>query len=232
MKSFGNARWWKILTVLLLIYTLLAGFFIQVPRLAIVNESIRNLYFHVPMWFGMLLILVCSVFFAIRYLQKGNEDDDLISNEAANVGILFGILGIVTGMLWAQFTWGFFWHGDPKQNAAAIALLIYLAYKVLRNSIEDEMQMARISAVYNIFAFATLIPLLFILPRLTDSMHPGSGGNPGFNAYDLDSRMRMVFYPAVVGWTLMGWWLVTLRVRIKRIQNKLIEKSFYENKMV
>jgi heme exporter protein C len=217
--------WWKILTILLLIYTVIGGFLMPVPRLPIVNESIRNLYFHVPMWFSMLGILTISMVYSIRYLRSNQEKADLYAVESANVGIFLGILGIITGMIWAQFTWGTFWHGDPKQNASAIALLIYLAYSVLRTSLEDQQQRARISAVYNIFAYATLIPLLFILPRLTDSMHPGNGGNPGFNSYDLDSTMRLVFYPAVLGWTLLGWWLVSLRVRWRILQNKYLEQS-------
>jgi heme exporter protein C len=65
-----------------------------------------------------------------------------------------------------------------------------------------------------------LIPLLFILPRLTDSLHPGNGGNPGFGAYDLDNRMRLVFYPAVIGWTLLGFWMASLRTRILTLQQK------------
>ena len=146
---------------------------------------------------------------------------DLRAVEWANVGILLGVLGILTGMLWAKFTWGDYWTNDPKLNGSAIGLLIYLAYFVLRGSLEDEQQRARISAVYNIFAFATLIPLLFILPRMYDSLHPGNGGNPGFNAYDLDNRLRMVFYPAVLGWILLGVWVGTIRYRLRLIQEQV-----------
>ena len=73
-------------------------------------------------------------------------------------------------------------------------------------------------AVYNIFAFAILIPLLFVLPRMTDSLHPGNGGNPAFGNYDLDSNMRMVFYPAVIGWILISSWIAQLRFRIKVLE--------------
>jgi heme exporter protein C len=90
----------------------------------------------------------------------------------------------------------------------------------LRNALEDDQQRARIGAIYNIFAFAAMIPLLFILPRLTDSLHPGNGGNPGFNAYDLDSKLRAVFYPAVMGWALLGAWMATLRVRMRVLMEK------------
>jgi heme exporter protein C len=208
-------NWWKYLTATLLLYVMIAGFLMEVPRLAILNETIRSLYFHVPMWFGMVILLTISAIFSIKYLKGANPAHDKFAVEFTNTGIIFGVLGIVTGMIWAKFTWGEWWSGDPKQNGAAIALLIYFAYTVLRGSLEDDQQKARISAIYNIFAFATLIPLLFILPRLTDSLHPGSGGNPGFNAYDLDSRLRLVFYPAVIGWTLLGVWISTLKIRYK-----------------
>lgn len=215
--------WAKILAIVLLIYVHLAGLLLDVPRLNILNETIRALYFHVPMWFGMVLLFLASLIYSILYLLNPSSERDLKSVEYANVGLLFGILGIVTGMLWANYTWGSPWHGDPKQNGAAIALLVYLAYFILRGSVQNEEQRARLSAVYNIFAFAAMIPLLFIIPRMTSSMHPGSGGNPGFNMYDLDSRMRLVFYPAVIGWTLVGVWVAMLRVRIRVLEDQILE---------
>ncbi|MEP2773897.1 MAG: cytochrome c biogenesis protein [Fulvivirga sp.] len=215
--------WWKGLTILILFYVIIGGFLLEVPRLNILNETIRALYFHVPMWFGMIIMLAISLYHSIAFLNKSNPISDIRASEYANIGVVFGVLGIVTGMFWAQYTWGEWWSGDPKQNASAIGLLIYLAYFVLRGSLEDQEQKARISAVYNIFAFCALIPLLFILPRLTDSLHPGSGGNPGFNAYDLDSRLRLVFYPAVIGWALLGVWVATLRIRIRKIENALYQ---------
>lgn len=210
----------KWLTVILLIYTCTAGLLMDVPRLSIVNETIRSLYFHVPMWFGMVVLFLTSTVHAVRYLMKSDPVSDIQSVEFANVGTIFGVLGILTGMVWANYTWGSPWHGDPKQNGAAIALLVYLAYFVLRGSVQSEEQRARLSAVYNIFAFAAMIPLIFIIPRLTSSVHPGSGGNPGFNMYDLDGRMRLVFYPAVLGWILLGYWIATLRIRIRKIASE------------
>lgn len=213
-------HWYKILAVGLILYTLWFGLMGDVPRKVVLNESIRNLYFHVPMWFGMILILGASAYHSIRYLIKPDMLHDTKADSTAKVGVLFSLLGMATGMVWAQYTWGAWWSGDPKQNTSAIAILIYLAYLVLRGSFNEEQQRARISAVYNIFAFACLVPLLFILPRLTDSLHPGNGGNPGFGAYDLDNRMRMVFYPAVIGWTLLGFWIASLRTRIITIEQK------------
>lgn len=206
-----------------MLYTLIGGFLMPVPKIPILNESIRNQYFHVSMWFAMMIVLIISVVFAIRYLAKGKKYHDMLSVETANAGVLLGILGLITGSIWAKFTWGAFWSGDPKQNGAAIALLIYLAYFVLRGSMTDPQQKARVSAIYNIFAFSTLIPLLYILPRLTDSLHPGSGGNPGFNIYDLDNNMRLVFYPSIIGWTMLVLWISSLRIRMSLIKEKIDE---------
>lgn len=216
-------NWLKILAVILLVYVHLAGMLAEVPRLNILNETIRALYFHVPMWFGMVLLFLLSVYYAIRYLRNPSVENDRKSLQYANVGLLFGILGMITGMLWANYTWGSPWHGDPKQTGAAIAILVYLAYFVLRGSVENREQKARLSAVYNIFAFAAMIPLIFIIPRLQDSLHPGSGGNPGFNVYDLDNRMRIIFYPAVIGWFLVGVWIASLRIKYKNLEEKLFD---------
>jgi heme exporter protein C len=214
--------WWKILGSIFVLYATIAGFLARVPELPILHESIRNLYFHVPMWFSMIVLFTISVYHSIKFLVTNNAEDDLKAVESINTGIIFGILGLVTGAIWAKFTWGSAWSFDVKQNYAAIAMLLYFAYLVLRNAIDEDQKRAKISAIYNIFAFPMMVVLLFVLPRLSDSLHPGNGGNPGFNSYDLDSRMRMVFYPACIGWILIGYWIYTLLFRLRRLtKNRL-----------
>ena len=209
----------KTLCVILLVYTVSAGILFDVPRLPILNETIRVLYFHVPMWFTMIFLLFLSSINAYRFISSGDLSYDLKSYNYANIGIFFGVLGIISGMIWAKYTWGTYWTNDPKLNGSAVGLLIYFSYFVLRNSVEDESKKGKISSVYNILAFSMLIPLIFILPRLTDSLHPGNGGNPGFNVYDLNSQLRIVFYPAVIGFILLGIWVADLRLRILKLKN-------------
>jgi len=215
-----NKTWWKILASVLVVYTAVAGLLLEVPHLAILNETIRNLYFHVPMWFAMIVLFSISVFYSVRSLLRQDRNDDIRAVESVNAGIIFGLLGLLTGAVWAKYTWGQFWSFDPKQNFAAISILLYFAYSVLRNAIDEEQKRAKISAIYNIFAFPMMVVLLFVLPRLQDSLHPGNGGNPGFNSYDLDSNMRLVFYPACLGWILIGYWVYTIRFRIRLLENK------------
>ena len=212
-------NYWKILAVILLAYTIIAGFLGDVPDIDGVNQTIRNLYFHVCMWFVMLVMLCVSVVFSIKYLSGFDNKNDIIAVEAANTGILFGLLGIITGMLWAKFSWGQWWVNDTKLKGAAIAVLTYLAYIVLRNSLDDISKKARISAVYNIFAFAVFILFVLILPKLSNgSIHPGDGNDNVLPLLTIDNSMRIVFYPALLGWTLLAFWLMQLRIRYRKLK--------------
>jgi heme exporter protein C len=216
--------WWKWAAFLLLFYTSIYGFIVKVPKLDDrLEHSIRNMFFHVPMWFAMMILLFVSVWYAAKYLRTTSSIDDFYSKAFAATGTLYGFLGLSTGAIWANYQWGSPWSGDPKQNGAAIAMLIYLAYFVLRGSMTDEDKRSRIASVYNIFAFFMLFPTLWILPRLTESLHPGgqgSEGNPGINGKDMDANMRSVFYPAVIGWTLLGVWVSTLKIRYEILKAK------------
>ena len=191
-------NWWKILSVGLLTYTIIGGLMVNIPDLPIIHETLRNLFFHVAINLAMLLIMLISFIYAIIYLAKNELRYDHWSSQLAHTGLIFGLLGLLTGSLWARYSWGAWWVNDPQLNGVAITLLIYLAYFILRNSIQDYHKRARISAVYNIFAFMMLVVFVGLVPKVTDSLHPGKGGNPAFNKYDLDNTLRMVFYPAVI----------------------------------
>ena len=103
--GFFNKPITKITTICLMAYTIIGGFLMPVPRIPIIKESIRNQYFHVSMWFAMMIVLTISVVYAIRYLNTSKKSDDIISKETANAGLILGILGLITGSIWANFTW-------------------------------------------------------------------------------------------------------------------------------
>lgn len=219
-QSLSSGTWYKYISIIFILFSLMAGLLIPVPAMPILHESIRNLFYHVPMWFGMLWILLLSFIYSVRYLRSFDYKYDIAAAAAAQVGVWYGIFGLITGMIWAKHTWGEYWSNDAKQTASAIGMLIYFAYFILRGAIDDADKRAKISAVYNIFAYCLLVPLLFVIPRLTDSLHPGNGGNPGFSPYDLDNMMRLVFYPAVIGWICMGVWLTSILFRIEKIKER------------
>jgi len=222
--------WWKIVCVVLLVYAIVGGLILPVPALRQLQETIRNLYYHVCMWFAMMILFTTSVVYSIKHLRTLNYTYDIYAREYAAVGLLLGLLGYGTGAIWASYTWAdpnnpaYASFGsivrEPKLIGAAMAILIYFAYFVLRSSITDIDKRARVSAVYNVFAYAMLFPSIWIVPRLLPSLHPGQEGNPALNFNDIDARMRMVFYPAVIGWTLLGVWISTLKIRLTLLKEK------------
>jgi len=215
-----KGMWWKVSGIVLILYSIIAGQLIEVPDLPVIRETIRNLFYHVCMWFAMFTMFGTSLVYSIKYLSGFKPKDDLVASEAVYTGIFFGILGLVTGMIWARFTWGEFWTNDPQLNGAAVSMMAYLAYVVLRSSIDEQSKRARISAVYNIFAFMLLVIFLGVLPRLADSsLHPGKGGNSS-TMEGLDLNMRMVFYPAIVGWIIVAFWLKQLHERRRKLINQ------------
>lgn len=185
-------------------------------------ETIRNLFFHVPMWFAMMFMAFLSLIFSIKFLRTDDIVNDIKAKAFSQVGLLFGFLGIFTGSIWAKFTWGDWWViEDVKLNGAAITVLIYLAYFSLRSAIKEKTQRAKLAAIYNIFAFVMMQVFIMVLPRVLDSLHPGNGGNPAFSKYDLDNSLRMFFYTGVIGWILLGVWITSLKIRIQKIHEKL-----------
>ncbi len=201
-------------------------FEMKFPNRMVLNESVRNLFYHVPMWFAMLALLGMACWYAVRYLRFGQLQDDVFADSLIRVGILAGILGCITGAAWARVTWQSWWPAaDPKLNGVAIGMTMYLAYLLLRSTLSDPFQRARITSVYSVFIFPIFIALIVIMPKLSpNSLHPGSGGTVGFNKYDLDSTMRLFFYPAVIGWIALFYWIANLRYRIATLKEKQLNE--------
>ncbi|MGB1318733.1 MAG: hypothetical protein ACPG5W_11020, partial [Flavobacteriales bacterium] len=97
--------WWKWVSIVLVLFSLTAGMILDVPKLPILHETIRNLYYHVTQWFGMMIILTASLVYSIIHLAKGDRRSDIIASEGINVALFMGVLGLLTGMLWAKNTW-------------------------------------------------------------------------------------------------------------------------------
>ena len=193
------------------------------PYRNLLAETIRNTYFHVPMWFVMFTLFGVGVYQSIMYLWKRKREADISAAAYTQAGVLFGFLGLFSGGLWANYAWGEPFPMDIKIIMTYTALAIYLAYFILRGAFEDDEKRARISAVYSIFAFATLIPLIYVVPRLSEaSLHPGNGSNIAFGSQDLDNTMRLVFYPASLGWILLGIWIASLLYRYEILKEKVM----------
>lgn len=212
---------WKIIVAVWLTAVIIAGFLVPLPHIPLLEQSARNLFFHVPMWFTMFVCFGAGWVYSIKYL---NDEDIATDRKAATyttTGIVFGICGLCTGSLWARFTWGTWWtFSEPKMNLAALAMLIYVAYFILRKAFFDREKRAKISAVFNIFAGVTVPFLFYIIPRQLPSLHPGAQGNPAFSEITAP-ELRLVFYPAVIGFIGLAIWLANIGIRYQKAKDQI-----------
>jgi len=183
---------------------IVAGFLIPIPEIPILEQSARNLFLHVPMWMTMFAMFITALVHSIRFLNNGNIDHDVRAEAYTKVGVVFGICGLLTGSLWARFTWGAWWtFAEPKMNLSALTLLIFMAYFLLRSAVDDPIKRGKLSAVYHVFAVTTVPFLLYVIPRQLPSLHPGADGNPAFSEMTAP-ELRLIFYPAVIGFIALG----------------------------
>ncbi len=212
-------KFWKYGVAVWLTAVIIAGFLIPIPDIPILHQSARNFFFHIPMWFTMTVLFLVGLFYSIRYLNDQIPEMDLKAVSANAVGVTFGICGLLTGSLWARFTWGTWWtFAEPKMNMSAMALMIYAAYFVLRTAFSDPVKRAKMSAVYNVFAASTIPFLIYIIPRQLPSLHPGASGNPAFSDMT-DPSIRWIFYPAVIGFIGLGWWIRDIMLRYLKLRS-------------
>ena len=197
---------------------IISGFLIPIPEIDILEQTARNLFLHVPMWFTMMGAFAMAFVYSVRYLNSEDLSLDRKAETATAVGLLFGICGLLTGSLWARFTWGAWWtFAEPRMNLAALSMLIFVAYFILRSAFNDDVKKAKISAVYNIFGITTVPFLLYIIPRQLPSLHPGAEGNPAFS--DITApELRYIFYPAVIGFIGLSVWLMNIVDRYKKVK--------------
>ncbi len=216
---------WKYIVAIYMTIVISAGFLIRIPQIPILEQSARNLFLHVPMWFTMTIAFGMAFYFSLRYLNDENIQWDMKAETATAVGLVFGICGLLTGSLWAKFTWGSWWtFSEPKMNLSALAMLIFVAYFILRKAFNDPARRAKISAVYNIFGVTTIPFLLYIIPRQLPSLHPGADGNPAFS--DMTApELRLIFYPAVIGFMALALWIMDVVNRSKKLELLVTEKS-------
>ena len=218
------------LAIGLITYALVAGILKTIPyQNANLDQSSRSIFYHVPMWFAMMAMGYTSVVYSIKYLRKGRLRDDIRSREAASLTVLFGLLGLVTGIIWSRVTWAealpdsdpaAWWPWDPKQTSALICILVYLGYFVLRRSFDEETQRAKIASIFNIFAAASIYPLFYVVPKALGGLHPNTG-DKGSALVDMSPELYSVFWPGIIGMVCLSAALLDLRARAATIDLQL-----------
>lgn len=172
------------------------------------------LFFHVPMaWVSFIAFMAAGVW-SIRYLNTRQKRHDRSAAVAVEIGLVFCVLATVTGSMWAKPMWGAFWNWDPRQTTIAMTLLFYAAYLAIRGSIPDPEKKGRLSAAYAVLGLVVTPFFLFVLPRLTFSLHPAPVVNPQ-GTIEMESRMLQVLLGGAVGFTALFFWIHHLQCRVR-----------------
>ena len=215
----------KILKFLLLPYlaAVIAGAFLwPAPAEGFIGESSRIVFFHVPCaWTSSLAFLVAAAY-SLAYLARRNPWHDDIAAAAVRIGLLFGVLTLITGSLFANIMWGSWWNWDPRESSYLLLVFLYAAYVFLRASIDDPQRRGRIAAAYALFA-AVLMPfLVFVAPRVTASLHPQTVINPQGKIL-MDTPTRVVFFGAMAGFSALFLWILSIDARAARLSRAVRE---------
>jgi heme exporter protein C len=187
------------------------------PLVPFLDKTTRVLYFHIPSAWITVLAFGWSMLHSVLYLVRRDPLNDAHAAGAAEIGMLFCIGATVSGSLWAKAMWGAYWNWDPRETSIFFLLLIYGAYLALRGAIDEPERRARLSAVYSVLAFVSVPFLIFVVPRIYETLHPDPLINPR-GKMDMDPRIRGVFFAAMAGFTALFAWVLQLRVRIDRLE--------------
>jgi heme exporter protein C len=201
------------------------GGFLWAPLVPVLGGTTRVLYFHIPSAWITVLALGWSMLHSVQYLRTRQLGHDDQAAAAAELGVLFCIAAAVSGSLWARAQWGSYWNWDPRETTIFFLLLIYAAYLALRSAIEGEEKRARLAAVYSVIAFVTVPFLIFVVPRLYATLHPSPILPQRGEGRAMDPRIRICFYAMLAGFTVLFFWMLSLKVRLVRSERRALSES-------
>jgi heme exporter protein C len=218
---------YKILLAIWMAMIIVASFLFTEAATGFPGETSRILFFHVPQaWVATLSFLISMIGSAV-YLAKRKVKADYVALSAAELGFLFCVLATVTGSIFAKVTWGSFWNWDPRETSIVILLMIYGAYFALRSAVSDPERSRVFAGVYSILAFVTVPFLVFVVPRITTSLHPEDTMNPANPG--MDPKTLKVFLGSLLAYTALYVWMLRLRIRILRLEGLRMRDLFRES---
>jgi len=207
---------WKMVFLIWMCAVIAAAFLLPAPQSQLGQVS-RIFFFHVPVAWVAVLAFLLSFVFSIMYLRTRDSSYDAKASAASRLGLLFVIIATISGSIFAKSTWGSFWNWDPRETSIFILLLIYGAYFALRSAAESEERRAALSSAYAVMAFVAVPFLVFVVPRVYQSLHPTS------SVVDVRFQMQMpppiliTFLASLLGFTFLFLWMFGLERRISII---------------
>lgn len=185
------------------------------PAEVTMGDLVRVFYFHLPPALICYLALVVSVVAGVLYIRTKQHKYDALSESGALLGLVYGLITLISGAIWANATWGVYWNWDPRETTTLILWFAYLGYFLLRMSIENPDRRASSAAVFNILAFMT-VPLSYISFILWPSLHPRLGDESG--GLGLSGTMVQALLMNIIGGLFVFGYVLkkTYDLRLKR----------------
>ena len=215
----------QILTLITAVMALIALglIFFYAPREVTMGEVQRIFYFHVPSaWVGFLAFFV-TLIAGIAFLRTHNYIWDRVGYSSVEIGITFSTMTLLSGVLWGRPAWNTWWTWEPRVTTFSILLLLYFAYLMLRQSLEDPDRRARYAAVYGIVAFVS-VPITYFAIQLARSIHPVLFGPANPNAEGdapLAPQMLQTFFFCLVFFTVLYVTLLWHRLRLANYADRV-----------
>jgi heme exporter protein C len=218
--------WWKVIAGLWVTATTLAAFLYVGPAPLFPDpEGARAIFFHVPSAYVCILVLGIATWNAGRYVLNARTNRhratqfDLRSAAAMESSLVFGLITLLSGMLFSQLQWGAYWSWDPRQTSMLVVCLILIAYVVLRGAVDDPDARARLSAVYALVSFIPTLFLLVVLPRIVYTLH-GDANKTVVGGMLAGGYRTVMYFMALPAFLLLAIWTTELRVRCARIMER------------
>ena len=204
--------------------------FLYAPLEATMNYVQKIFYFHVAnAWVGMLGFIAAAVS-GVLYLIKHDQKWDIVELAAVEISLVFFIIAIATGSIWARPTWGAYWTWEPRLTTAAILELVYIAYLLLRQGIDDPDRRARFSAVYTLVG-AISVPITFMSIRLFRTIHPvviGANSTASQGNFNMTSKMLATMFFALFTFSVIFVDLFWHRIRMGQLAQQVEQLKLEE----
>lgn len=201
--------------ILLAVATYLALVFAPIER--VMGDVQRVFYFHIgTAWVGLLGFVLAAVF-GVIYLVSKDMKWDIVSIATIEISVVFFLITIVLGSIWARPAWNTWWNWDPRLTTAAITELVYVAYFMLRAGLEDPDRRARFGAVYALLGGLSA-PITFMVIRLFRSIHPVVIGTGQGETLPLSADMKVAFFFALFAFTVIFIDLFWNRIRLGQLE--------------
>lgn len=204
------------LVFVMMIFALYAAF-IYAPTEAVMGAVQRIFYFHVASaWTGLLAFFL--VFLGgVMYLITKNVKWDHVAHAAAELGVFFSLIVLVTGPIWAKPVWNTWWTWDPRLTSTFILWLIFVAYLLLRSSLRQSPAIRTYSAVYGIIGFVD-VPIVWMSIRWWRTIHPRVLTAEKVN---LDPKMWQSVWIAFAAILILFIILMRARIALEQMREKV-----------